>query len=142
MAEGAFTFELSAAPLDLPAIEAGVATVADGAVVVFVGVVREHARGKRVLRLEYEAYGSMAQTEMDRIFAAMRERFGVERARVVHRTGVCGLGEPSIAIVVAAPHRAAAFDAARYCIDTLKETVPIWKREVYSDGVSWIGERS
>jgi molybdopterin synthase catalytic subunit len=72
----------------------------------------------------------------------MRARFGVERARVVHRVGICGIGEPSVAIAVAAPHRAAAFDACRYCIDELKKRVPIWKREVYESGAEWVGDRS
>ena len=142
MAEGAFTFEVSAKPIEPAAVAAGLAAPADGAVVVFVGVVRDEARGRAVVRLEYEAYDAMARTEMEAIFAAMRERFGVTRARVVHRTGVCAIGEPSIVIAVAAAHRGAAFDACRYCIDTLKTTVPIWKREVYADGAEWIGDRS
>jgi len=137
-----FTFLLTGSPIDPGAVAAAVPEAADGAVVLFVGVVRDNARGKRVVRLEYEAYGSMAETEMQQIFEEMRSRFGVERARVEHRTGTCAVGEPSVAIAVAAPHRAAAFDACRYCIDTLKQTVPIWKREVYADGAEWIGDRS
>lgn len=140
--ESHFSFALSSAPLDPGALAAGVPTPADGAVVLFVGVVRESARGRSVLRLEYEAYGSMAEREMEAIFREMRERFGVLRARVVHRTGPCRVGEPSVAIAVAAPHRAAAFDACRFCIDRLKETVPIWKREVYEGGAEWIADRS
>ena len=108
----------------------------------FSGVVRNEARGREVVRLEYEAYDAMARSEMERIFATMRARFGVERARVVHRTGACAIGEPAVVIAVAAGHRGAAFDACRYCIDALKESVPIWKREVYADGAEWIGDRS
>lgn len=114
----------------------------DGAVASFVGVVRNVARGQPVVRLDYEAYGSMAETEMQAIFETMRQRFAITGARVVHRVGTCRIGDPSIVIVVAAPHRAAAFDACRYCIDRLKETVPIWKHEYYENGAAWIGERS
>jgi molybdopterin synthase catalytic subunit len=137
-----FAFELSATPLDVAAVARSVPATSDGAVVVFVGIVRDKSRGRRVVRLEYEAYDSMARSEMESIFGAMRDRFGVGRARVVHRTGVCALGEPSIVIAVAAPHRAAAFDACRLCIDEIKRTVPIWKREVYADGAEWFGDRS
>jgi molybdopterin synthase catalytic subunit len=136
------TFELSAEPIDVASVTAFLASPSDGAVVVFAGIVRNEARGRPVVRLEYEAYDSMARSEMERIFAAMRERFGVERARVVHRTGRCEIGEPSVVIAVAAPHRAAAFDACRLCIDELKAAVPIWKKEFYADGSEWIGERS
>lgn len=137
-----FTFELSAAAIDPGAIAAGAHAAADGAVVVFTGVVRDSARGRRVTRLEYEAYGSMAESEMNIIFKNMREKFNITSARVVHRTGACVVGDPSIVIVVCAPHRADAFDACRYCIDTIKQTVPIWKREVYEGGTEWIGDRS
>lgn len=136
------SFRLSDRPLDAAAVLRDLHDATDGAVACFVGVVRGESRGRRVERLEYEAYGSMAEREMAKIFAAMAERFGVRRARVVHRTGVCRVGEPSVVIAVAAPHRDAAFDACRYCIDTLKRTVPIWKREVYEDGAEWIGDRS
>jgi molybdopterin synthase catalytic subunit len=137
-----FAFALHAQPLDPGLAASQVPSSADGAVVVFLGIVREESRGRRVVRLEYEAYGSMAEAEMARIFAEMAERFGVERARVDHRVGICGIGDPSVAIAVAAPHRAAAFDACRYCIDELKKRVPIWKKEVYEGGAEWIGERS
>ncbi|HKE01241.1 MAG TPA: molybdenum cofactor biosynthesis protein MoaE [Planctomycetota bacterium] len=136
------SFELSAEPLNCGAIAGSVSSPSDGAVVFFVGVVRNEARGRPVVRLEYEAYARLASSEMERIFGEMRERFGVERVRVGHRTGICGIGEPSVAIAVAAPHRAAAFDACRYCIDELKKRVPIWKKEIYADGSAWIGERS
>ena len=135
-------FTLTADPIDPGKVGIGVASPADGAIATFVGIVRDEARGKRVARLEYEAYGSMAEGEMRKIFAEMERRFGVKRARVVHRTGVCQVGEASVVIAVAAPHRSAAFDACRFCIDTLKETVPIWKREVYEGGAEWIGDRS
>ncbi|MBI3818589.1 MAG: molybdenum cofactor biosynthesis protein MoaE [Planctomycetes bacterium] len=137
-----FTFHLSASPIDPGAIAEDAHTPADGAVVTFVGVVRAEARGRRVTRLEYEAFGAMAETEMLQIFESMRAQFKITSARVVHRTGICQIGDPSIVIVVAAPHRGAAFDACRYCIDTLKQTVPIWKREMYEGGAEWVGDRS
>ncbi|MFN0207964.1 MAG: molybdenum cofactor biosynthesis protein MoaE [Planctomycetota bacterium] len=142
MAVSLFSFSLSAEPLDAGAIMRDVYTPADGAVTTFVGVVRESARGKKVVRLEYEAYGSMAAREMQQIFEQMQTNFKITAARVVHRTGICNIGEPSIVIVVSAPHRDAAFAACRYCIDTLKQTVPIWKHEFYEDGAGWIGDRS
>lgn len=114
-----------------------------GGIVHFLGVAREssHHSPKKVLRLEYEAYPSMAESEMERIFAEMRERFGVEKAIVLHRTGKVEIGEPAVAISVATPHRAEAFDACRYLIDELKKRVPIWKKEVYADGSEWVGCR-
>jgi molybdopterin synthase catalytic subunit len=142
MDAGRFSFELTGRTLESGEAARGLHRACDGAVVVFAGVVRDEARGRRVTRLEYEAYGSMADTEMRKIFAAMEAKFGVKAARVVHRVGVCQVGEASVVIAVAAPHREAAFDACRYCIDTLKKTVPIWKREVYEGGAEWIGDRS
>jgi molybdopterin synthase catalytic subunit len=114
----------------------------DGAVLSFLGVVRDHARGRRVLHLDYEAYPPMAEVQMELLFEEARARFGLERALVVHRTGRLAIGEAAVAIVVATPHRAAAFDACRHLIDRLKETVPIWKKETYADGSAWIGDRS
>ena len=113
-----------------------------GALACFLGVVRDHARGRRVLHLDYEAYPPMAEVQMRLLFEEARARFGLERALVVHRTGRLAIGEASVAIVVATPHRAAAFDACRHLIDRLKETVPIWKKETYADGSAWIGDRS
>ena len=118
-----------------------------GAVVSFVGTTRDTHRGKRVLRLEYEAFEAMTGPEMARIFEDVRARCGsVEggepRMLCVHRVGTVGVGEPSVAIVVATPHRDDAFSLARGLIDTLKERLPIWKREVLEDGSHWVGERS
>lgn len=142
MAATDFSFYLTSDPLDAGALVASAPSPADGAVVSFSGVVREHARGRRVIKIEYEAYGSMANLEMERIFETMRSRFEITHATVVHRTGLCRVGEVSIVIIVAAPHRAPAFDACRYCIDTLKQTVPIWKHEFYDSGDVWVGDRS
>lgn len=115
----------------------------EGGVVQFFGVARRssHHSSKEVIRLEYEAYGPMAETEMESIFAEMRGRFGVEKAIVLHRIGKVELGEAAVAIGVAAEHRAEAFDACRFLIDELKSRVPIWKKEVYADGSEWVGCR-
>jgi molybdopterin synthase catalytic subunit len=110
-----------------------------GAVVLFLGTVREHSRGRDVDHLEYEAYETLARAEMTRIAAHAVERWGV-RIAMVHRLGALGIGEISVAIAVAAPHRRDAFEAGRFAIDTLKQTVPIWKKEVWASGSEWIGQ--
>ncbi len=110
-----------------------------GAVVLFLGTVREHSRGRHVEHLEYEAYGALARAEMTRIAAHAVERWGV-RIAMVHRLGHVGIGEVSVAIAVSAPHRREAFEAGRFAIDTLKQTVPIWKKEVWAGGGEWIGQ--
>lgn len=109
----------------------------DGAVIVFQGIVRNHSRGRRTLYLDYEAYESMALSEMRRLSQAALERFAVRDVRLVHRLGRLQIGETSILIAVAAAHRAAAFEACRWLIDTLKKTVPIWKKEYFEDGAVW-----
>ena len=132
---------LSAAAIDVAALERAVKTDAHGAVVTFLGTTRETSPDdpRPVAALEYEAYESLAVTEMQRIAAETRERFGPLGIAMVHRTGRVALGEPSVAVVVAAPHRGAAFDACRYAIDALKSRVAVWKREVYRDGgAAWI----
>lgn len=109
----------------------------DGAVAIFEGIVRNHSRGRRTLHLEYEAYESMALNEMQRLVDTARERFAVREVRLVHRLGRLEIGETSVLIVVAGAHRAAAFEACRWLIDTLKKTVPIWKKEYFEDGAVW-----
>ena len=110
-----------------------------GAVVTFIGIVRDHAEGRAgVTGLTYEAYESEAVRAMTDIVAAARSQWpDLARVAVLHRTGDLALAEASVAVVVSSPHRSAAFEAARFCIDTLKETVPIWKREHWSDGDDW-----
>src|SRR5262249_39915344 len=110
-----------------------------GAVVVFLGIVRDHADGRDgVTALTYEAYESEATRVMAEIVDAARARRpGLARIALLHRTGRLGLGESSVAVVVSSAHRGEAFDAARYCIDTLKETVPIWKQEHHTGGADW-----
>ena len=132
---------LSAAAIDAVALERAVKTDAHGAVVTFLGTTRETSPDdpRPVAALEYEAYESLAVAEMERIAGETRERFGPLGIAMVHRTGRVALGEPSVAVVVAAPHRGAAFDACRYAIDALKSRVAVWKREVYRDGgAAWI----
>ena len=109
----------------------------DGAVVAFDGIVRNHSRGCRTLHLDYEAYEEMAAKQMDALGRAARSRFGVRHVAIVHRLGRLAIGETSVLIVVASAHRAQAFDACRWIIDTLKKTVPIWKKETFADGAVW-----
>ena len=109
----------------------------DGAVVVFDGIVRNHTRGRRTLYLDYEAYEEMAVRQMSELGVKARERFAVRQVTMVHRLGRLDIGETSVLIVVAAAHRSAAFEACRWLIDTLKQTVPIWKKETFADGAVW-----
>ncbi len=124
--------------IDVQALRKAMADPADGAVVVFEGVVRDHARGKTVTRLEYHAYESMALKKLGELCDEARARFAIRDIAIEHRLGMLRPGECSVAIVVASAHRAAAFDAVRFAIDTLKQIVPIWKREFYEDGAVWI----
>jgi MoaE-MoaD fusion protein len=109
----------------------------DGAAVIFEGVVRNQTRGRRTLYLDYEAYEQMALQQMETLAEQALERFQIRDVAVVHRLGRLGIGETSVLIVVASAHRAAAFDACRWLIDTLKRTVPIWKKEYFEDGAVW-----
>ena len=109
----------------------------DGAVVVFDGFVRNNFKGRRTLYLEYEAYEPMALAKMREIGAQIRAKFPIHRLAIVHRLGRIEVGETSVWIGVSSAHRAAAFDACRYAIDTLKRTVPIWKKEFFADGAVW-----
>ena len=109
----------------------------DGAVVVFDGIVRNNTRGRRTLYLDYEAYEAMAMKQMEGLAAEARSHFKVRGVSIIHRLGRLEIGETSVLIVVASAHRAAAFDACRWIIDTLKKTVPIWKKEYFEDGAVW-----
>ena len=132
---------LSESPLDREAIIGRIRSERDGAVVVFEGIVRAQSRGKTVRALVYEAYGAMAQRQMEMLADEARRRWPITDLAMVHRTGALGVGDVSVVIAVAAPHRAAAFDACEWLIDELKGTVPIWKKEVYTEGESWIDDR-
>ena len=125
-------------PIDGQALIRSVQTAGDGAVALFLGTVRDHNEGRKVTGLEYSAYEEMALQELERVRDQALERFEITRAAVVHRLGALELGATSVAVAVAAPHRAAAFDACRFMIDTLKRTVPIWKKETFEDGEVWI----
>jgi molybdopterin synthase catalytic subunit len=109
----------------------------DGAVVVFDGIVRNHTRDRQTLYLDYEAYEEMALKQMESLSQEARGHFGVRHVTLVHRLGRLNVGETSVLIVVASAHRAQAFEACRWLIDTLKKTVPIWKKETFVDGVVW-----
>ncbi len=127
---------LTREPLDLPALLG--AEARDGAVCLFVGVVRDHNDGRRVRHLEYEAYEEMALPLLAEIEADVRRRWPVSEVRLEHRLGRLEIGEASVAVAVSSPHRAEAFAACRHAIDTLKQRVPIWKKEFYADGSAWI----
>ncbi len=109
----------------------------DGAVATFDGCVRNHSHGRATQHLEYEAYESMALAKMQEIAAHLHAVYPIHRVAIVHRLGQLEIGETSVFIAVSAAHRAAAFDACRYAIDTLKKTVPIWKKEFFADGAVW-----
>ena len=131
---------LTREPIDTQAAQALIAVAKgpeNGAVVVFDGIVRDNSRGRRTLHLDYEAYEEMAAKQLRALAAEARSRFGVRHVTIVHRLGRLQLGETSVLIVVASAHRAQAFDACRWAIDTLKRTVPIWKKETFADGVVW-----
>ena len=126
-------------PLDAAALTAEVASVANGATVVFVGTVRDVNDGRAVTGMEYTAYLPMAERELRLIVEEAAARFGTSDVVVEHRIGELGLGEASVVIAVAHPHRASAYDASRYVIEALKARVPIWKREWYVDGErAWV----
>lgn len=109
-----------------------------GAINVFIGTVRDHTKGKRVVRLEYEAYGPMAVAEMEKIARQAIGQFGAGRVAIHHRVGTLAVGEAAVVIAVSTPHRQASFEACQFIIETLKQTVPIWKKEVFEDGETWV----
>jgi molybdopterin synthase catalytic subunit len=130
---------LTREPIDVAAL--GAATPSDGAVCTFVGVVRDHNAGRQVRHLEYEAFEEMALPLMEEIAAEALRRWAITSISIVHRLGRMEVGEASVAVAAFAPHRAEAFEACRHAIDTLKATVPIWKKEFYADGAVWLEDR-
>jgi molybdopterin synthase catalytic subunit len=129
---------LTDSPIDVAALLLE-ARASDGALCLFVGVVRNENEGRRTTAIEYEAYGPMAELEMDRMAKALAEDFPSVRLRMRHRTGRLEVGEASVAIVAVSPHRSEAFAACRAAIDRIKTTVPIWKKEFHPDGSSdWV----
>lgn len=133
------SFSLSETVIDAAALTRELAQARAGACVTFEGWVRDHNDGRAVLRLGYQAYASLAQSEGERILAEARDKFAILDVRCVHRVGLLEIGEPAVWVGVSAAHRGAAFDACRYIIDEVKSRVPIWKNEHYADGESgWL----
>lgn len=130
--------KLTESPLDVPACIQWVMSPECGGIDVFIGTVRNATKGKKVLRLEFEAYKPMALKEMQKIADQAVERWPVQRILLHHQTGTLQVGDVPVVIAVAAAHRDAAFEACRYIIDTLKQTVPIWKKEFFEDGEVWV----
>jgi molybdopterin synthase catalytic subunit len=133
---------ISDRPLEADAVAARVVGADAGGVVTFVGAVRDHSRGHEIEHLEYEAYPEMAVQEMDRICDEAARRWPGTRVAISHRVGHLAIGDLAVVIVAASAHRAEAFDACRFAIDALKQTVPIWKKEVARDGAYWVDEHA
>ena len=130
--------KLTESALDIPSCIDWVMSPQSGGIDVFIGTVRDATKGKTVVRLEFEAYAQMALSEMRKIAEQATEKWPLHKVLLHHRTGVLQVGEVPVVIAVSAAHRAAAFEACRYIIDTLKQTVPIWKKEFYEDGEIWV----
>jgi molybdopterin synthase catalytic subunit len=124
-------------PIQAEALVAAAKQGEDGAVVVFDGIVRNNSRGRQTLHLDYEAYEEMATKQMNELAREAITRFGVRNVAIIHRLGRLLVGETSVLIIVASAHRAQAYEASRWLIDTLKKTVPIWKKETFVDGAVW-----
>src|SRR5574337_1024967 len=132
-------FEITDQALSLEPLISAVKRSSSGAVATFLGVVREQTRGRQVRYLEYEAYREMAIPKMREIAGEIRRKWTVDEVAMMHRVGRLEIGEASVAIAVSAPHRQDALAACGYAIDRLKEIVPIWKKEVWTDGEEWVG---
>lgn len=135
-------FEITEANIQIEQLVQHVGKSTNGAVVTFVGIVRELSRGHKVLYLEYQAYKEMAICKMRQIGDEIREKWADVDVAIVHRVGHLEVGDCSVIIAVASPDRKAPFEACEYAIDRLKEIVPIWKKEVWEGGEAWIGDRS
>ncbi len=133
---------LSDEPLDENEVVARVTGPDAGGVVSFVGAVRDHARGHRIEYLEYEAYPEMAEREMEKIVDEAADRWPGTRVAIAHRVGHLEIGDAAVVVAAASAHRAEAFEACRFAIDTLKVRVPIWKREVATDGAYWVDDHA
>lgn len=129
---------LTTTPIDVTTALQHLQSDQAGAVDLFLGLVRDNTQERPVDRLEYEAYDRMAITELQKIVDEAYQRWPILRHVVIHRKGTLQIGEMAVLIGVATPHRADAFEACRYIIDTIKQTVPIWKKEVFTDGESWV----
>jgi MoaE-MoaD fusion protein len=135
-------FRLTDAPIDVDSVIAEVTDERAGAIATFLGTTRARSRGRTVTQLEYEAYEGMAEKTMAEIAASLERKYDLCGIAITHRVGRVGIGETSVAIAVSAPHRQDALAACRDAIDTLKEQVPLWKKEVYEGGEEWIGRGS
>ena len=135
-------FRLSEEPLDPSAVVDEVRSDAAGAVATFIGTTRAHSRGRSVHYLEYEAFGGMAEAVMAELAEELKGRYALTEVAIAHRTGRVDIGGISVVIAISAPHRADALRACHDAIDRLKETVPLWKKEVYEGGEEWIGTGS
>src|ERR1700712_3250531 len=131
--------QISPHPLNIQSCIEWIMSPESGGIDVFIGTVRNATKGKAVVRLEFEAYEPMALVEMEKIAKQAFEKWPVQKVLIHHRTGILQVGEVPVVIAVSAAHRAAAFDACRYVIDILKQTVPIWKKEFFEDGEVWVG---
>ena len=130
--------QLTDTPINVAQVIRSVDADEAGAVNVFIGTVRNRTDGRRVIRLEYEAYDTMALREMEKLAETVRQRWPVKKLAIHHRKGTLQIGDVAVVIAVSTPHRKAAFEACRYTIDTLKQTVPIWKKEIFEDGEVWV----
>ncbi len=133
-------FEVTSDTLSVDVLVDVVLTRGDGAVVTFIGTVRDNNEGQEVVALEYEAYGEMAEAEMARIGSEMCEKWGLHGIAMRHRIGKLDVGEISVIIAASSSHRREAFEACSEALDLLKERVPVWKKEYYSDGTHWLGQ--
>jgi molybdopterin synthase catalytic subunit len=145
--EATIAVAVSEAPLDIADAIASASGPGIGGMGIFVGIVRDSSsvesnRDKPVVALDYDSHPSLAEERLRAIAAEAATKWDLRRIVAVHRTGHCELGEPTVVVAAGAPHRADALEACRWIIDTLKSTVPIWKREAYSDGSSWVGENA
>jgi molybdopterin synthase catalytic subunit len=132
---------LTDVPIDIGSVIASSGTSHDGAIATFIGRVRDHNEGVAVQRLDYEAYAEMAEAEMRRIGEELFARGGISTITIVHRTGSLLIGDASVVVVVAAPHRDTAFPACQEALELIKSTVPVWKREHTADGAHWVDAR-
>lgn len=130
--------EVTSKPVDPEQITRTVRKGSHGAAVTFLGTVRDNAMGKKVLRLEYEAYKEMAEKKMREIAAEIKERWGLDDVSIIHRVGLMAIGDISLVIAIGSPHRKEAFEACEYAVDRIKEIVPIWKKETFEDGECWV----
>lgn len=131
-------YHIQEGPISADALHDAVLRDSDGAVATFAGVVRDHSMGRKTSYLVYDAYREMAEKKMEAIGREVKSRWEVDRVGMLHRVGRLEIGETSVLIAISAPHRKAALEACHYAIDRLKETVPIWKKEVWTDGEEWI----